>query len=100
MSEKVKAQHIARKAMLYVRQSSAYQVTHNLESQKLQYAMQDRLRQLGWREISPGDHTLRFELAGKNPASSGILLGVDSLSMESPVYTRSVKVDIRTLQKK
>ena len=36
MSDKVKAQHVARKAMLYVRQSSAYQVTHNLESQKLQ----------------------------------------------------------------
>jgi len=36
MSDKVQAQHVARKAMLYVRQSSAYQVTHNLESQKLQ----------------------------------------------------------------
>jgi hypothetical protein len=47
MSEEVKAQHIARKAMLYVGHSSAYEVTHNLESQKLQYAMQDRLRHLG-----------------------------------------------------
>jgi hypothetical protein len=28
MSDKVQAQHVARKAMLYVRQSSAYQVTH------------------------------------------------------------------------
>lgn len=36
MSDKVKAQHLARKAMLDVRQSSAYQVTHNRESQKLQ----------------------------------------------------------------
>ncbi len=36
MSDKVKAQHVARKAMLYIRQSSAYQVTHNLESQRLQ----------------------------------------------------------------
>jgi hypothetical protein len=32
MSEKIKPQHVARKAMLYVRQSSSYQVTHNLES--------------------------------------------------------------------
>jgi hypothetical protein len=47
MSEKISARHLARKAILYVRQSSAYQVNHNLESQKLQYAMQDRLRQLG-----------------------------------------------------
>jgi len=51
MSDKIKAQHLARKAILYVRQSSAYQVTHNLESQKLQYEMQQRLEQLGWREI-------------------------------------------------
>ena len=36
MNDKVKAQHVARKAMLYVRQSSAYQVTHNLGGQRLQ----------------------------------------------------------------
>lgn len=36
MSEKVKAQHVARKAMLYMRQSSASQVTHTRESQTLQ----------------------------------------------------------------
>ncbi len=64
MSEKVKAQHVARKAMLYVRQSSTYQVTHNLESQKLQYAMQDRLRQLGWREIEVIDEDLGRSAAG------------------------------------
>ena len=51
MSEKIKQNHIERKAILYVRQSSAYQVQNNLESQKLQYAMQDRLRHLGWQEI-------------------------------------------------
>ena len=51
MSEKIKAQHLGRKAILYIRQSSAYQVKHNLESPKLQYGMEERLRQLGWREI-------------------------------------------------
>jgi hypothetical protein len=49
MSDKIKPQHLSRKAILYVRQSSAYQVSHNLESQRLQYAMQERLQQLGWR---------------------------------------------------
>ncbi|PYV76695.1 MAG: recombinase family protein, partial [Acidobacteria bacterium] len=43
MSDKIRPQHTARKAILYIRQSSAYQVTHNVESQKLQYAMEDRL---------------------------------------------------------
>jgi outer membrane protein OmpA-like peptidoglycan-associated protein len=32
MSEKTKPQHLARKAILYVRQSSPYQVIHNLET--------------------------------------------------------------------
>jgi DNA invertase Pin-like site-specific DNA recombinase len=64
MSDKIRPQHLARKAMLYVRQSSAYQVAHNLESQKLQYAMQDRLRQLGWREIEVVDEDLGRSAAG------------------------------------
>ncbi|WP_408448874.1 hypothetical protein [Paraburkholderia sediminicola] len=50
--------------MLYVRQSSAYQVSHNLESQKLQYAMQDRLHQLGWNEIEVIDEDLSRSAAG------------------------------------
>jgi DNA invertase Pin-like site-specific DNA recombinase len=49
---------------LYIRQSSAYQVTHNLESQKLQYAMRERLRQLGWHEIEVVDDDLGRSAAG------------------------------------
>jgi DNA invertase Pin-like site-specific DNA recombinase len=64
MSDKIRAQHLARKAMLYVRQSSPYQVSHNLESQNLQYAMQDRLRQLGWHEIEVIDEDLGRSAAG------------------------------------
>jgi len=58
MSDKIRSQHLQRKAILYVRQSSAYQVSHNLESQRLQYAMQERLQQLGWREIEVVDEDL------------------------------------------
>jgi DNA invertase Pin-like site-specific DNA recombinase len=67
MNEKITARHLGRKAILYVRQSSAYQVSHNLESQKLQYAMQDRLRQLGWREIEVVDDDLGRSAAGTVP---------------------------------
>ena len=59
MSDKIKPHHLERKAILYIRQSSAYQVSHNLESQKLQYAMQQRLQQLGWREINASLEALR-----------------------------------------
>src|SRR6201981_2436092 len=64
MSDKIRPQHLARKAILYVRQSSPYQVIHNLESQKLQYAMEVRLRQLGWHEIEVVDEDLGRSAAG------------------------------------
>jgi DNA invertase Pin-like site-specific DNA recombinase len=64
MSDKIKPQHVGRKAILYVRQSSAYQVTHNLESQRLQYAMQDRLHHLGWQEVDVVDEDLGRSAAG------------------------------------
>jgi DNA invertase Pin-like site-specific DNA recombinase len=64
MSEKIKPQHLERKAKLYIRQSSAYQVNHNLESQKLQYAMEERLQQLGWHEVEVIDEDLGRSAAG------------------------------------
>ena len=69
MSEKIRAQHLGRKAVLYVRQSSSFQVTHNLESQKLQYAMQARLRDLGWTEIEVIDEDLGRSAAGTETRS-------------------------------
>jgi DNA invertase Pin-like site-specific DNA recombinase len=64
MSEKIKPHHLERKAILYIRQSSAYQVSNNTESQKLQYAMQERLRQLGWHDIDIVDDDLGRSAAG------------------------------------
>jgi DNA invertase Pin-like site-specific DNA recombinase len=64
MNEKIRAQHVERKAIIYIRQSSAYQVTHDVESQKLQGAMQDRVRQLGWREIEVIDEDLGRSASG------------------------------------
>jgi DNA invertase Pin-like site-specific DNA recombinase len=64
MSEKIKAHHLERKAILYVRQSSVYQVHNNLESQKLQYAMQERLHHLGWHEVEVVDEDLGRSASG------------------------------------
>ena len=63
-SDKVGPQHRARKAVLYVRQSSTHQVQHNRESQLLQYAMRDRLVLLGWSEIEVVDDDLGCSAAG------------------------------------
>src|SRR6202011_4957014 len=64
MSDKIKPHHLARKAVLYVRQSSVHQVLHNRESQALQYAMRARLEQLGWSEIEIIDEDLGLSAAG------------------------------------
>ena len=55
--------------MLYVRQSSPYQVAHNRESGKLQYAMRQRLKHLGWHEIEVVDEDLGRSAAGTTPRS-------------------------------
>ena len=50
-SHKIKPEHLARKAIVYLRQSSERQVIYNKESQILQYAMAERVRALGWKQV-------------------------------------------------
>src|SRR5215813_6806955 len=64
ISDKIRPHHLDRKAILYVRQSSAHQVLHNRESSALQYAMRDRLTTLGWPEIEVIDDDLGRSAAG------------------------------------
>ncbi|MDP9373275.1 MAG: recombinase family protein [Chloroflexota bacterium] len=49
-SELVTARHLGRKAVIYVRQSTPQQVLSNQESLRLQYALRQRARDLGWLE--------------------------------------------------
>ena len=46
--QKVMAHHLARKAYLYVRQSTPRQVVENTESTQRQYALRERAHALGW----------------------------------------------------
>lgn len=48
-SELVTPAHLARRAVVYVRQSTPAQVVSNQESLRLQYALGQRARELGWR---------------------------------------------------
>ena len=64
MHEKIRPHHLERKAILYVRQSSAHQVLHNRESSTLQYAMRDRLTALGWSHVETVDDDLGRSAAG------------------------------------
>ena len=57
-TNKINADHLSRQAYVYIRQSTPDQVQHNLESQRLQYALVDRARQLGWPEVTVIDDWL------------------------------------------
>ena len=48
-SELVTLQHLARKAIIYIRQSSPHQMLSNQESLRLQYALEQRALAFGWR---------------------------------------------------
>ncbi|NKJ00338.1 recombinase family protein [Novosphingobium sp. SG707] len=75
--EKISPQHLERKAILYVRQSSAHQVLHNRESRALQYAMRDRLVTLGWSHIETIDEDL-----GRSAAGGVTRIGFDRMVAE------------------
>jgi DNA invertase Pin-like site-specific DNA recombinase len=64
IGDKIRPHHLERKAILYVRQSSAHQVLHNRESGTLQYAMRERLSALGWSGIEVIDEDLGRSAAG------------------------------------
>jgi hypothetical protein len=55
---KITPERLARRAVVYLRQSSPHQVKVNLESQRLQYALADHARSLGWREVEIIDSDL------------------------------------------
>jgi DNA invertase Pin-like site-specific DNA recombinase len=54
----ITADHLSRSAIVYVRQSTFYQVMNNLESGRRQYALVERARQLGWSDIQVIDEDL------------------------------------------
>jgi len=61
---KITADHLARRACVYIRQSTPGQVQHNLESQRRQYALVDRARALGWQDIDVIDDDLGISGCG------------------------------------
>jgi len=61
---KICGDHLAKKACVYIRQSTPGQVQNNLESQRLQYALVDRARQLGWAEVDIIDEDLGCTASG------------------------------------
>jgi DNA invertase Pin-like site-specific DNA recombinase len=55
---KITANHLDRRAVVYVRQSTLTQLTHNHESQRRQYGLADYARSLGFRNVDTIDEDL------------------------------------------
>lgn len=62
-NQKIKLEHLNRRAVVYIRQSSLRQVQENVESQRLQYALADRAKTLGWHEVEVIDTDLGVSAA-------------------------------------
>ena len=61
---KITAEHLARIAYVYIRQSTPEQVRNNLESQRRQYALTKSANELGWKEVKIIDDDLGMSGSG------------------------------------
>ena len=74
---KITADHLARKAIVYVRQSSVHQVRHNTGSQAWQYDLETRAKALGWPEVTFVDQDLGLSGSGtERPGFQSMLAAV------------------------
>ena len=74
---KITADHLARRACVYIRQSTPEQVRHNLESKRRQYGLVDHARALGWQDIDVIDDDLGISGSGiRRPGFERLLSAV------------------------
>lgn len=64
MNSKITPGHLARAAYVYIRQSTLHQVRHNVESNRRQYELQGRARELGFAQVVVIDDDLGISAAG------------------------------------
>src|ERR1700731_5445529 len=80
-SPKIKPEHLARKAIVYLRQSSEKQVRQNKESQLLQYDVAKRMRALGWKEVEIIDSDLGSSAAMASARREGFERVLSSVAL-------------------
>jgi DNA invertase Pin-like site-specific DNA recombinase len=97
-SHKITAAHLARKAVVYLRQSSLKQARENLESQRLQYALADRARGLGFDrvEIVDGDLGMSASLGSAPREGFDRLVASVALGEVGMVFGRELSRLVRT----
>lgn len=71
LNQKILPHHLERKAVVYIRQSSMQQVKHNQESQRLQFALVDRAKALGFHRVEVIDCDLGISAASGGQERKG-----------------------------
>jgi DNA invertase Pin-like site-specific DNA recombinase len=96
--QRITPEHLSRTAVVYLRQSSDAQVRNNLESQRLQYAMQDRARRLGFEKVEVIDADLGASAAVAAAQREGFqrLLGAVACGEVGIVLSRELSRLLRT----
>jgi DNA invertase Pin-like site-specific DNA recombinase len=94
----ITSEHLRRKAVVYLRQSSERQVRQNLESQRLQYALAQRARDLGFGAVEVIDVDLGSSaaMAAKRREGFERLLGSVALGEVGLVLSRELSRLSRT----
>ena len=88
---KIRPEHLARRAVVYLRQSTLKQVRENLESQRLQYALVDRAKELGWKDVEVIDTDLGTSASvGSTRAGFERLVAMVALGEVGIVLSREV----------
>lgn len=77
MSDKIRDEHLRRRAFVYIRQSSMEQVRNNPESRRRQYGLADKARSMGWNDVEVIDEDL-----GRSGASAVDRTGFQRLVAE------------------
>src|SRR3974390_1669095 len=96
---KITADHLTKRACVYIRQSTPDQVRHNLESQRRQYALVDRARAPGWEDIDVIDEELGIsdlELYGQALSGSCAHSAMGGLARSSALRRRGWRAMVGT----
>ncbi|BBM86340.1 recombinase family protein [Candidatus Uabimicrobium amorphum] len=94
---KITINHLQRKAVVYLRQSTERQVKYNRESTKLQYALANHLKKLGWSDVEIIDDDLGTSAGvGSNRAGFDKLIAMVARGEVGIIASREISRFSRT----
>jgi DNA invertase Pin-like site-specific DNA recombinase len=96
--QKITPEHLTRRAIVYLRQSSEAQVKQNTESQRLQYALTEKARDLGFQQVEVIDCDLGASAGVAAQRREGFerMLGAVALSQVGLIISRELSRLLRT----